>query len=182
MDRNLALELLKQHIKNEKLLKHCLAVEAIMQKLAEMLGEDKEKWGLVGLLHDIDYELTKNEPERHGSQAREILEGKVDEEIIKAIESHNELANRKAESKLEKALIASDQVSGLIIASALIIPTKCLKDLELKTVLNKFKQKDFARNVNREKIKLCQELGLSLEKFLGLALEALKEISSELGL
>ncbi len=177
-----ALKLLEQEIQNEKLIKHCLAVAKIMEKLAERLGEDKEKWKITGLLHDIDYEKTKENMEKHGLLAREILEGKVEEDIIKAIERHNEFTGNLPKERIDFALIASDQVSGLIIASALILPSKKLKDLKLDTLKKKFKQKDFARNVKREKILYCEKLGINLEDFLELSLEALKNIDKELGL
>ena len=183
MQREEAIELVKQNVKQQNLIKHMLAVEAIMKECAEFLQEDKEKWGLVGLLHDIDYEKTKDNPEKHGLIAEEILKGKVDEEIIHAIKSHNfENTGVMPESKLENCLIAADSVSGLIIACALVIPSKKLKDLSLKTIKKKFKQKDFARNCSRERILFCEKIGIEKEKFFELALKALQGISEELGL
>ncbi len=177
-----ALELVRKYVKNDKLIKHMLAVAAIMEKLAEKLGEDRELWKLVGLLHDIDYELTQNQPEKHGLVAAEILKDKLPEHAIKAVQAHNELTGVKDDSKLAIALRAADAVSGLIVATALVMPNKKLSEVKLDTLLRKFRQKDFARGVKREKILECEKLGMSLEDFLSLSLEALKEISNMLGL
>lgn len=182
MNREEALNLVKQHIKNQNLIKHMLAVEAIMTELCDFFKEDKEKWVLSGLLHDIDFEQTKNNPEKHGLISCEILKDKVSNEILEIIKSHNEKTGFKPESKIQKALVAADSVSGLVIAAALIIPTKKLKDVKLESLKEKFKQKDFARNVNRKNILMCEDIGLSLEKFLELSLNALQKISYDLGL
>lgn len=182
MNRGEALELLKQHIKNPKLINHCIAVGEIMKALARKLGEDEEEWMVLGILHDIDYEKTKETPEKHGLLAREILEGKVDEEIIKAIERHNPMTGNVPETLMEKALVSADAVSGLIIATALVMPGRTLQEVRVESLINKFKQKDFARAVPRENILKCKEIGLNLEEFFELSLNALKEIRKELGL
>ncbi len=182
MNREEALELLKQHIENPKLMNHCIAVGAIMKALARKFGEDAEKWEVLGILHDIDYEKTKSIPEKHGLLARELLEGKVDEEIIKAIERHNPMTGNVPETLIEKALISADAVSGLIVATALVMPSRTLKEVRVESLISKFKQKDFARAVPRENILKCEEIGLSLEEFLEISLNALKEIRGELGL
>ena len=181
MNREQAAELVKQNVKNENLFKHMLAVEAIMKGVAKHLNEDTELWGMTGLLHDIDFE--KAEHKEHGLVAEQLLNSKVSEEIIRAIKSHNfENTNIMPQTKMEKVLVASDSLSGLVIACALIIPTKKLADLEIKTIENKFKQKDFARNCSREKILICKHVGLDKEKFFEIALKSLQEISKELGL
>jgi len=183
MNREEALELVKENIKKENLFKHMLAVEAIMKGTAEYLGENKEKWELTGLLHDIDFGKTENDPEHHALIAEEILKDKVDEEIIKAIKSHNfEHTNVNPETNMENILIAADAISGLIIAAALINPTKKLADVKVKSIKNKFKQKDFARNCNRERILFCEKVGIPKEKFFEISLTALQNISDELGL
>ncbi len=183
ISREEAFSLLKENLKNQNLVKHCLAVEAIMRELAEYLGEDKEKWGLLGLIHDIDYEKTKDNPKIHGILAAEILKDKVDEDILKAIKSHNfENTGIEPETKMEKALIASDSISGLIVACALVMPSKKLEEVRVETVKKKFKQKDFARNCRRERILFCEQTGIPREKFFEIALNALKKISEELGL
>jgi len=182
LSREEALKLLQEYVKNEKLIKHMLAVEAIMRKLALRLGEDPELWGLVGLLHDIDYELTQSDPSKHGLIAAEILRDKLPDEAIRAIMAHNDKTGVQDNSKLAIALRAADAVSGLIVATALVMPSKKLAEVKLDTLKRKLKQKDFARGVRREHIYNIEKIGISLDEFLALSLEALKEISQMLGL
>ncbi len=183
MKREEAIELVKKNIKKGNLFKHMLAVEAIMREIAIYLNKNEEKWSLAGLLHDIDFEITMNEPEKHGIVAEEILKGKVDEKIIRAIKSHNfENTKIEAESEMEKALIAADSISGLIIACALVMPSKKLRDVKVETIKKKFKQKDFARNCNRNRILFCEKINIPREKFFEISLKALQKISNELGL
>ena len=183
MNRENALQLVKDSVSKENLIKHMLAVEAIMKETAQFLNEDAEKWDLVGLLHDVDFGETENDMQRHALAAEEILKGKVDEEIIRAIKSHNfENTKVSPETKMELALIAADAISGLVIASALIIPSKKLSDVKVESITKKFKQKDFARNCNREHIMYCEKIGIPKEKFFELSLNALQKISEELGL
>jgi putative nucleotidyltransferase with HDIG domain len=182
LTREGALCLIKEHVRDEKLIKHMLAVEAIMKKVAEFLGEDQKKWGLVGLLHDLDYDEIEH-PKYHGIIACDILAGKVNEEILKAIKSHN-FENTKVmpESKLENCLIASDSISGLIIALALMMPSKKLAEVKAESIKKKFKQKDFARNCSRERIAFCEKAGIEKENFFEISLKALQEIAVDLGL
>jgi putative nucleotidyltransferase with HDIG domain len=183
MNREEALNLVKENVTKDNLLKHMLAVEAIMKGVAEYLGEDKDKWDLVGLLHDIDFGKTENDMEHHALMAGEILKGKVDEEIIRAIKSHNfENTKVNPETKMELSLVAADAISGLIIAAALINPSKKLAEVKVKSIKKKFKQKDFARNCRREFILYCEKAGIPKEKFFEIALTALQNISDELGL
>jgi len=182
MDRSEALELLKEHLHNENLIKHCIAVGAIMKGLAEKFGEDENLWELAGLLHDIDYEQTKDNHERHGLVALEILNGKAPQEVLDTIPTHNDLTGFKREKKIDFALSAADAISGLIIATALMMPSKKMEEVKEESVLKKFKKKDFARNVDREKILLCEKIGLSLEEFIEVSLDTLKNVSEELGL
>ncbi len=182
ISRDEALSLVKKYIKNDKLIKHMLAVEAIMRKIAEYLNEDVELWGLTGLLHDLDYELTGGDLNVHGLKTIEILRNKLPEKALEAIKCHNENLGFEAKTKLALALRAADHVSGLIIATALVMPNKKLEEVKVKSLRKKFKQKDFARSVNRNKILLCEKIGIDLMKFLELSLIALKEIASDLGL
>ena len=183
MDKDEALRLVEENVSDRRIVLHMIAVSAIMRALARYLDEDEEEWGLVGLLHDIDYERTKADPARHGLEAENILKGRVSEEVLRAIKAHNfENTGVKPETRLENALIAADAVSGLIVASALVMPHKRLEEVRVETLEKKFRQKDFARRVSRERIMFCEKLGLSREKFFELALEALKGISGELGL
>jgi len=183
LTREQALQLVKEHAKNENLVKHMLAVEAIMKKCAEFLGENIDKWGLLGLVHDIDFEQTKNNPERHALISAEMLNGKVDEEMLSAIKSHNfEHTKIMPGNKMENCLIAADAISGLIIAAALIIPSKKLADVKVENVGKRFREKDFARNCNREHILFCKKAGIEKENFFELALTALQGIAEILGL
>jgi len=181
--RDDALRLVKENVANEKIVLHMVAVAAIMKALAKHFGENEDEWELLGMLHDIDYERTKANPARHGLEAEEILRGKVSDEVLRAIKSHNfENTGINPETRMEKALIAADAVSGLIIASALVMPNKKLEEVKVETLEKKFKQKDFARRVSRNRIMFCEQIGLPREKFFEIAVNALKEISDELGL
>jgi len=184
MTKEEAINLLKENIQTQNLIKHSLAVGAIMKALAERFGEDQEKWEICGLLHDIDYEKTKNEPEKHSLVGAQMLKEKgLDEEIVEAVKTHNEAHGIEPKSLMAKALYVSDPLSGLIVAATLVLPSKRIKDLKVQNVLNRFKEKSFARGANREIIKKCEEyLGLSLEEFIEIALKAMQGISEELGL
>ncbi len=186
ISREEALELLKKHLKSDRMIKHCLAVEAIMKALARRLGEDEQLWSLVGLLHDIDYEIVGRDPSRHGLEALKILEGKLPRHALEAIAAHNERngfkPTLKEAEKLVAALRAADHLSGLIVATALVMPNKKLAEVKLSTLKKKFKAKDFARGVDRDRIREVEKLGLTLEEFMELGLKALQEIADQLGL
>jgi len=182
MKRHEALELVKQNVFNKNLVKHMLAVEAIMREIAKAKGYDEEKYALAGLCHDIDFEKTKDDISKHGIISAEMLKGKLDEEILNCIRRHNELTGNKPVTEFDKALMAADSVSGLVIAAALIMPSKKVLEVTVETIQNKFKKKDFARNVNRGEIMLCEQIGFSLEQFFELAIRALQKIAAELGL
>jgi len=184
MTREEALKILQENIKTPNLIKHCLAVEAIMKALANRFSENPEKWGLAGLLHDIDYEVTKNNPQEHSLVGAQMLERLgIDLEIVEAVKTHNEAHGIEPQSLMAKALYVSDPISGLIVAATLVLPSKKIQDLTVKNVLNRFKEKSFARGANREIIKKCQEyLGLPLEEFIDIALKAMQEVADELGL
>lgn len=183
MEREQALIELKGRVKSENLIKHSLAVEAIMKDLALYFKEDIDKWGLAGLLHDIDYDKTANDPSKHSIVGAEILETlDIESSIIYAVKAHNEEHGIKRKRKMDKALYCSDPVSGLITASALILPSKKLEDVTVEFVMKRMDEKGFAKGANREQIKSCEELDISLEKFIEIALNAMKKISEELGL
>ncbi|MCX8129299.1 MAG: HDIG domain-containing protein [Clostridia bacterium] len=183
MERIEALKELKSRLTNNNLIKHSLAVEAIMRELASYFREDGEKWGLAGLMHDIDYDNTAAEPSKHSILGAEILEELgVDEAIVYAVRAHNNYHGIERKRKMDKALYAADPVSGLITAAALILPSKKLDDVDVNFIMKRFSEKGFAKGANREQITSCKELGLDLEQFIGISLEAMKKISSELGL
>lgn len=183
LTRDEAIALVKKHVTKRNVVYHMLAVEAIMRNVAKYLSEDEEKWGLIGVLHDVDYEKTEATPEKHSLLAEEILKGVVPDELIKAIKTHNaKYTSVQPETRMEKALIASDAISGLLVACALVMPSRKLADVKVETVAKKFKDKDFARGAERERILVCEEIGIPKEKFFEIALEGLKQSASQIGL
>lgn len=183
MDREEAYDLLKKNLKNKNLVKHCLAVEAVMKALATHFSEDIKRWGLAGLLHDIDYGETADDPERHSLLGGEMLEELgLDEEIVYAVKAHNGIHGLPRKKMIDKALYASDPLTGLIVAAALIHPDKKLKAIDSNFVLNRYGEKSFAKGADRDVIASCQELSMELEEFINLSLEAMQGIAEELGL
>ncbi len=181
MNREEALDLVKSKVKGENLVKHMLAVEAIMRRVAQHLNEDEQMWGLTGLLHDLDYDQTVNDPDRHSLLTCEWLrEYDLDERMLYAIKAHPGKAEPK--SRMDWALFAADPLSGLIVAAALMHPSKKIKNVTVEFVLNRFKEKRFAAGANRDDIKACEKIELPLEEFIGLALEGMQGIDEELGL
>ncbi len=181
MTREEALSLLQARLKNKNLYKHCLAAEACLRKLARHFGENEEVWGLAGLLHDIDYGETANEPSRHGLVGAEFLKEKgLNQEIIYAIKVH--AGHSPPNSRLDWALFATDPLTGLIVASALMHPQKSLKAVDTDFVMRRFKEKRFAAGANREQIAACKNVGLELEEFIKICLTGMQEISEDLGL
>jgi len=183
LEKEEAIKLLKEKLIKKNIFYHSLAVGAIMKALAKFLKEDEKTWELTGLLHDIDFRITEKNPEKHGIVAEEILKGLVPEPIIKAIKAHNfEATQVLPKSVMEKALIACDAISGLLVACALVMPSKKIKEVKLQTIIKKFKDKDFARGADRNRILFCEELGIPKEKFFELSLNALKKISEKIEL
>lgn len=184
MTRDRALELLHQHVTNKNLIKHMLASEAIMRVLAKKLEKNEDEWGLAGLLHDLDFEQTKDNPAKHGLVTTEllILEGFTDEQLH-AIKAHNvEHTGVQRETEFDFALTCAEQLTGLIVACALVQPDKKLAAVTVESVMKKFKQKAFAAGCSREDIQLCEKLNIPVEQFVQLGLEAMQGISNELGL
>lgn len=178
-----AVPLLKKNLRTENLIKHSYAVEAILEDMAKKLGEDSQLWGITGLLHDLDYDFTKNDPEKHSQITVKVLYDLLPLEAINAIKAHNyQYTAQIPQTYLDKSLIAADAVSGLIIAAALVMPSKKLADVTPKTLLAKFKDKSFAAGCNRKRIELCEDMDLELQGFLELSLDSLKRISDSLGL
>lgn len=183
MERKEAINLLKENLKNQNLIKHSLAVESAMRDLAEYFNEDEEKWRMCGLLHDIDYEKTKGDPNLHSKMGTEMLKNLgFEEEICEAVLTHNEIHGILPQTKMAKALFCLDPLTGLIVAATLVLPSRKLNDLKVENILNRLKEKSFAKGVNREIIKKCEELlNLSLEEFIKIVLKAMQKISNELG-
>lgn len=183
MTREEAVATLKKHLHNKNLQKHCLATEAVMRRLARHFGEDEDLWGLAGLLHDIDYESTQGDPARHSLEgARMLKELGLPEEVVQAVKVHNEYHGLPRQTLLDKALYATDPLTGFIVAAALIRPEKKLAPVDVPFLMNRFKEKSFARGASREQMQSCAELGLSLEEFMAMGLEAMKGIAPTLGL
>jgi putative nucleotidyltransferase with HDIG domain len=184
MKREEALKLLESKVKTVNLIKHSLAVEATMKELAQYFAEDEEKWALTGLLHDIDYEETKDKPEEHSLKGAQFLQSQgMGEDITEAIKTHNERHGLEPQSKMAKSLFCVDPLTGLIVAATLVLPSKKIQDLTTENVLNRFKEKGFAKGAKREIIEQCTSLlGLSLEEFVTIVLRGMQKISQELGL
>ncbi|MCK4806208.1 MAG: HDIG domain-containing protein [Candidatus Aegiribacteria sp.] len=183
IDRDKALELLERNLTNRNLIRHCLATEAVMRRLAEDRGEDRDLWGITGLLHDLDYEKTVNDPARHALVTAEMLAGQLPEESITAIKSHNYENNGvDRTSDFDYLLAAGESITGLIVAVALVYPGKKLQPVKLKSVLKRMNMTAFARSVPRETIRECSRAGYELDEFVRLSLEAMKGIASDIGL
>jgi putative nucleotidyltransferase with HDIG domain len=181
LNREEGLRLVSAKVKNDRLVKHMLAVEAVMRGLAERLGEDADRWALAGLVHDIDYDETADTPERHGRVGAKYLRGlNVDSDIVRAVESH--VGHVSRETPMERALYAADPLTGLIVAAALMHPSKKLAGLDVEFVLNRFKEKRFAAGADRNQIRTCEDIGLDLEEFVGIGLKSMQGISDDLGL
>lgn len=192
MNREEAVKTIDELVKSPNIRKHCLAAEAAMRALARELrvkneelrkteNFDEEDWGIVGLLHDADYEATDKNLEKHTDLVVEKIKGKASQEITDAIAGHCDKVERK--TLMAKAIYAADELTGLIVAAALVRPNKKLDGLTVDSVLKRFKEPAFARGANRDQIKTCEsELGTSLPEFTEIVLNSMKKISKELGL
>jgi len=183
MTRDEAWSLLTEFTLSESLRKHALAVEACVRAYARKFGEDEELWGLVGLIHDFDYEKYPS-AEEHPFKGSEVLKERgVSEEVRRAILSHANYSGVPRESKLEKTLFACDELAGFITATALVKPNKSLAEVDAKSVRKRMKDKAFARSVSREDIiKGAVDLGVDLDEHIGFCIEAMKIIAPQLGL
>jgi putative nucleotidyltransferase with HDIG domain len=181
MEREEALELVKEHLKNINLVKHCLAVEACMRAVASHLSQDREKWGLAGILHDLDYELTEKSPELHTTETIKILKGlEVEPEIIQAVQAH--AGQVPCQSDMDWAIFSIDPLTGLIVAATLMHPSKKIKEVDLGFLKRRYREKSFARGARREDIEQCRNINLELDEFLSICLKAMQEIDKDLGL
>lgn len=182
-NRQQAFDLLKTYNQNESLIRHALTVEAVMVHFAGLLGEDTDKWGIIGLIHDLDYEMY---PEEHCKKTREILmEMNWPEDYIHAVESHGWKLCTDVEptEKMEQVLYTIDELTGLIAATALLRPSKSIMDLQVKSVKKKWKQKSFAAGVNREVIEEgAQMLGIDLDRVIAETIKGMQKVAEEIGL
>ena len=183
ISREEAIKLLNEKVKAENMLKHCYASEAVLRAIARRLGKNEEEWGLAGLLHDIDVEITNADPMTHGPYAEKILKGKVTEEILDAIMMHNEIATGKERvTEFQHALAAGETITGLITATTLVYPDKKIAGVKPKSITKRMNQRAFAASVKRENILECEKIGIPLDEFSELSLNAMKGISDKLGL
>jgi putative nucleotidyltransferase with HDIG domain len=182
MNRADALSLVREYTKNEGLVRHMLAVEAAMRFYAERFGEDAELWGIAGLLHDFDWEIHPT-LEHHPQDGAPLLrERGASEEIIRAVLSHADHTGVPRLSRMEKALSACDEITGLITAVALVRPSRLLSDMEAKSVKKKWKDRAFAAGVDREEIeKAAAEFGVELWEHVNNVILAMREIAPQLG-
>lgn len=182
-----AKKLLHEKMQNQNLRRHCYAVEAVMRALARHLKGDEEEWGIAGLLHDADYEMTKSDTSKHVITVVSWLkERQVDEKIIQAINAHGWKFVEgcpQPQTPMDWSLYCCDELTGLIVAVTLVRPDRKLSSVTLESVMHKWKTKAFAAGVNRDQIAMCEEkLNIPLSEFISLALSAMQGISDELGL
>lgn len=187
ISRDSAWDLLQEKMQNRNLIRHCVAVEAVMRSLARHFSADEEKWGIVGLLHDGDYEITKENHSQHTLLMHQWLEekGETDTEILSAILSHNyaHTGQNPPHNNLEWSLFCCDELTGLIVAVALVQPEKKLSSVTVEKVMKKWPEKAFAAGAKREQIGMCEEkLGIPIPDFVRISLSAMQSIAGEIGL
>jgi putative nucleotidyltransferase with HDIG domain len=182
MNRAEAFEIVKKYVKNENLIRHMLAVEAAMRFYAEKFGEDVETWGIAGLLHDFDWEIHPSLEQHPQAGAPILRQHGVPEEIVRAILSHADHTGVPRQTRMEKALFACDEITGLITAVALVRPSRSLDDLEANSVKKKWKDRAFAAGANREEIaRAAEEFGIDLWEHVKNVIQAMRQIAPELG-
>jgi len=184
LSREKALELVHQYIENEKMIFHCLASEAVLRGLARRLGRDEEKWGLAGLMHDLDVEVTNADPAIHGTQTEVLLKDvEVDPEILDVIRMHNECSSGKMRTtEFQHALAAGETITGLIFATTYVYPDKKLTSVKPKSVVKRMKEKAFAASVKRENILECEKIGIPIDQFAEIAINSMIPIAEQIGL
>jgi uncharacterized protein len=179
--REESIDLVKQNVKNRNLVNHMIGVGAIMKGLAERLDADKDLWEAVGILHDVDYETFGEDFANHGAKSAEMVKDLLPDDAIYAIRSHNPLTGSEAKSKFDVSLLAADAISGLIVANALVRPNR-MEGMKAKSIKKRMKDKSFARQVSRENVMRCEELGMEFSEFATISIKAMESVASEIGL
>jgi len=179
--REECIELVKQNVKNRNLVNHMIAVGAIMRGMAERFGEDPDLWEAVGILHDIDYETFGDDFSKHGAISADMVQSLLPEDAVNAVRRHNPLTGHEPETRVDVSLLAADAMSGMIVANALVRPTK-LEGMKPKSIRGRMKDKSFARQVSRENIMRCEETGLPFSEFAQIAIKAMQSVADEIGL
>ena len=181
MERSLALELLSRHVHKESLYRHCIATAAVMKETALYLGQDQEEWETIGILHDIDFEFVGEDMQRHGVEGYRILRSEgIDDRIALPVKNHNDMLFGVSDEPVDRVLQAADNVSGLVIACALV-KGGTITDVSPKSIQKKFKEKSFAAGCRREMVRRIEPL-IDLPTFFALALKGIAGVSDELGL
>lgn len=179
--REESIQLVKQNVKNRNLVNHMIGVGAIMKGLAERFDEDVALWEIVGILHDVDYETFGEDFANHGAKSAEMVKDLLPENAIKAIRSHNPLTGYEPDTKFDIALLAADAISGMIVANALVRPNR-MEGMKAKSIRKRMKDKSFARQVSRENMMRCEEIGLEFSEFATIAIKAMTDVAGEIGL
>ena len=183
ISREEAAQILQNNILSENMRKHCYASEAVLRALARRLGRNEDEWGIAGLLHDVDVEITLADPYTHGPYAEKLLKGKISDEMLDAIVMHNEVATGKERTtEFQHALAAGETITGLITATTLVYPDKKIASVKPKSITKRMNQKAFAASVKRENILECEKIGIPLEEFAELSVAAMQKINKILGL
>lgn len=180
--REYYIDLLSRHVSNPKMIAHSIASEAVLRALAMKFGENEDLWGIAGLLHDIDVEITNGDSSKHALVGADMLTNELPPEAVDAIRMHNEFATGQLRStRFQHALAAGETITGLIFATALVYPDKKIESVKVKSITKRMKEKMFAASVNRDTIMECEKIGIPLDEFAHISLEALRPIASELG-
>ena len=172
---------MKENVKNYNLVNHMIAVGAIMRGMAERFGEDPDLWEAVGILHDVDYETFGEDFSKHGAVSADMVKDLLPEDAVNAVRRHNPLTGHEPETRFDISLLAADAISGMIVANALVRPNK-LGGMKAKSVKKRMKDKSFARQVSRENIMMCEEIGLPFSEFAQIAVKAMQGVADEIGL
>ena len=180
--REYYIQLLAKHVSNPKMIAHSIASEAVLKALARKFGEDVDIWGIAGLLHDIDVEITNGDSKKHALVGADMLTDELPSEAVDAIRMHNEFATGlQRTTRFQHALAAGETITGLIFATALVYPDKKIESVKVKSITKRMKEKMFAASVNRETIMECEKIGISIDEFAEISLTAVRPIAAELG-